>query len=165
MKAPCKIWRTSETRAIDAALDAGIHPEQIGRDLAARLGRTVESVATVARVRRRARLPPGAKMGRRWTRSELRRLDAALATETGTTRQIAARIAPRMDRTVCAVRQRLDERRARFRPRPRRQHWTEAEVEEVLRLRREGATWQQIADRMGRPVDSVRRAKDAKRRT
>jgi len=77
MKKSIKLWRTSEIRQIDAALDSREPVWQVIAWLARAMGRTERSVESAMQNRRRLRQTP--RTWRRWTEqeiAELRRLRA-----------------------------------------------------------------------------------------
>lgn len=157
----CRPWTLHELRQIDAALDAGQLPNDIARALAPQLGRTVAAVAL--QTRRRRHLPSSAPRAplrpwRAWTTHE-RRIVTSAAALNEPTGQAAARLAPRLRRSVDAIRQAIDDERARIRGhRPTRRRWTAEEIAEIRRMRAEGATWAEIGARFSVTRDAAFKA-------
>lgn len=157
MRTPCKPWRMSEIRAIDAALATGASAAQVGRDLAEALGRSPWSVAWKARLRRgsqRSTSRPALHGGRRWTLAEVAHINAAARTGE-TAHQAAMRLAPQLERTYQSVYQRMELAISLLRPPRPYRFWTGEDIDRLRQLRAEGLTWEGVAARMGLPLSRV----------
>lgn len=109
-RAPCRPWRMSEIRAVEAAIATGRSASQTARDLAPELLRSVWSVKSAALRRKRPTGQPPAHH-RHWSAADIEALDAAIGSGTTLPWGGVPRLARSLGRTVEATRRALWRRR------------------------------------------------------